>query len=92
MPIKLRAVGKQRQYRCGVILDIYRRIFTRAGLKGVSALSARRTVAERLVDRGCDVDQVGVVLGLRTRTSIRNLINNEDEPRKSLKVVVRELL
>ena len=92
MPIKVRSVGNRRHYRCGVILDIYRRIFARAGLKGVSALSARRTMAERLLDRGCDVDQVGVVLGLKKRNSVRNLIHNEPEALKPLKAVIRDLL
>jgi integrase len=92
MPIKVRAMGTRRQYRCGVILDIYRRIFARAGLKGVSALSARRTVAERLTERGCNVDQVGAVLGLTERDAVRNLIRNEHESLKSLKAVVRELV
>ena len=92
MPITVRAIGRGRQYRCGIILDIYRRIFARAGLKGVSALSARRTIAEKLVDRGCDVNQVGAVLGLKERNSVRNLIQNEHESLKSLKAVVRELV
>ena len=92
LPIKVRAMGDRRQYRCGVLLDIYRRIFARAGLKGVSALSARRTIAEKLVDRGCDINQVGAVLGLKERNSVRNLIQNEPESPKSLKAVVRELV
>jgi len=92
MPIKVRAMGNRRHYRCGVILDIYRRIFARAGLKGVSALSARRTIAERLLDRGCDVNQVGAVLGLKERNSVRNLIQNEHEALKPLKAVIRDLL
>ncbi len=92
LPIKVRAMGDRRQYRCGVLLDIYRRIFARAGLKGVSALSARRTIAEKLVDRGCDVNQVGAVLGLKERNSVRNLIQNEDESVKPLNAVVRELV
>lgn len=92
LPIRVRAMGDRRQYRCGVLLDVYRRIFARARLKGVSALSARRTIAEKLVDRGCDVNQVGAVLGLKERNSVRNLIQNEHEPLKSLKTVVRELV
>jgi integrase len=92
MPIKVRSLGNRRHYRCGVILDIYRRIFARAGLKGVSALSARRTIAERLLDRGCDVNQVGAVLGLKERESVRNLIQNEHEVLKPLKAVIRDLL
>ena len=92
MPIRVRAIGNRRQYRCGVILDIYRRIFARAGLKGVSALCARRTVAERLMERGCDVDQIGAVLGLTERNSVRNLIRSEQESLKPLKAAVRELV
>ena len=92
MPIKVRTSGNARQYRCGLILDIYRRIFAKAGLKGVSALCARRTVAEKLAARGCDVDQIGAVLGLTERTSVRNLIRNDREARKSLQAVVRELI
>jgi hypothetical protein len=92
LPIKVRAMGDRRQYRCGVLLDIYRRIFARAGLKGVSALSARRTIAEKLVGRGCDVSQVGAVLGLKERNSVRNLIQSEHESLKSLKAVVRDLV
>jgi integrase len=89
MPIRVRAIGHRRQYRCGVILDIYRRIFARAGFKGVSALCARRTVAKRLTERGCDVDQIAGVLGLTERASVRNLIPNQ---RESLKAVVRDLV
>ena len=92
MPIKVRATAGGRQYRCGVILDIYRRIFARAGLKGVSALCARRTVAARLTERGCDVDQVGAVLGLTERNSVRNLIQSEQASLKSLKAAVRDLV
>lgn len=89
MPIRLRAIGSQKHYLCGLILAIYRKIFARAGLKGVSALSARRTVAKRLTERGCDIDQIGVVLGLKDRNSVRNLMAIE---RESLKVAVRELV
>ena len=92
LPIKVRAIGNRRQYRCGVILDIYRRIFSRAGLKGVSALCARRTVAEKLIERGCDIGQVGTMLGLIERSSVRNLIHGEQESLKSLKAVVRDLV
>ena len=44
------------------------------------------------LERGCDVDQVGAVLGLTERNSVRNLIQNEHESLKSLKAVVRELV
>src|SRR5438067_2923734 len=92
MPISVRAIDRGRQYRCGIILDIYRRMFARAGLKGVSALSVRRAVAERLTARGCDVDQVGTVLGLSERNSVRNLIRNGPASPKALKAALRDLL
>lgn len=92
MPIKVRAIGNQRQYRCGAMLDIFRRIFARAGLRGVSALCARRAIAEKLTERGCDVDQVAAVLGLTERSSVRNLIQSQQESVKSLKAVIRELV
>jgi integrase len=89
MPIKDRVIGKRKHHLCGVILDIYRKAFARAGLKGVSALCARRIVAKRLTERGCCVDQIGVVLGIKERNSVRNLIANEHE---SLRAAVRELV
>jgi integrase len=92
MPIKVRAIGNRKHHLCGVILDIYRKAFARAGFKGVSALCARRTAAIRLTERGCDVDQIGAVLGLKERNSVRNLIQNDHESLQSLKAVVRELV
>ena len=85
MPIKVRAIGSRKHHLCGVILDIYRKAFARAGLNGVSALCARRTIAKRLTERGCDVDQIGAVLGLKERNSVRNLIPNEHESLQSRK-------
>jgi integrase len=89
MRIRLRATASQKQCLCGLILSIYRKIFARAGLKGVSALCARRTVAKRLAERGCDIDQIAVVLGLKDRNSVRNLMPIE---RESLNVAVRDLV
>ena len=89
MPVKVRAVGNRKHHLCDAIHDIYRKTFARAGLKGVSALCARRTIAKRLTERGCDVNQIGEVLGLKERDSVLNLIPNE---RESLKAVVRELV
>jgi integrase len=89
MPVKVRAVGNRRHHLCDVIHDIYRKTFARAGLKGVSALCARRTIAKKLSERGCNVNQIGEVLGLKERDSVLNLIPNE---RESLRAVVRELV
>jgi integrase len=92
MPIRVRTIGNRRQFRCGVILDIYRRIFAKAGLRRVSTLCARRTVAEKLTKQGCDVHQVGSVLGVTDPGSVRNLIQRERPSKRSLKAVARELV
>ena len=92
MPIKVRAIGSRKHHLCGVILGIYRKAFARAGLKGVSALCARRTAAIRLTESGCDVDQIGAVLGLKERNSVRHLIQNDHQSLQSLKALVRELV
>ncbi len=89
MPIGIRQKGRQRHYHCGMILDIYRKIFARTGLKGVSALSARRTVAQKLKERGTDDEDIGLILGLKERNSVRNLLPREPQP---LKAVVKELV
>jgi len=89
MPIRVSAGSKQERHFCRAILDIYRRLFRTAGLKGVSALCARRTVAKRLLERGCDVDQIGAVLGLKGRNAVRKLIVKEPPV---LKAAVRELV
>lgn len=89
MPIKIRQKGKQRHYLCGAILDVYRKIFARSGLKGVSALSARRTVAQKLKERGTGDEDIGKILGLKEKNSVRNLLPKQ---RQSLNVVVKELV
>lgn len=92
MPIKVRAIGNRQHHLCGVIHDIYRKVFARAGFSGVSTLCVRRTVAQRLAERGCDVDQVGSILGLTDRNSVRNLIQSRQESVRSLKAMLRELV
>ncbi len=89
MPIRIRQKGHQRHYHCGMILDIYRKIFARTGMKGVSALSARRTVAQKLKERGTDDEDIGLILGLKEKNSVRNLLPSEPQP---LKAVVKELV
>jgi hypothetical protein len=92
MPIKVRAIGNRQHHLCGVIHDIYRKVFARAGFSGVSTLCARRTVAKWLSERGCDADQVGSILGLKDRNSVRNLIQSQHESARSLKALLRELV
>src|SRR5262245_666501 len=94
MQITLRVNGKKRHHHCAVILDTYRKIFARAGLRGVSALSARRMIAGRLQQRGYRLSLIGEVLGIRQRSSVKALLNNHlgDETPHQLKDAMKELL
>jgi hypothetical protein len=72
-----------------MILGIYRKIFARSGLRGVSALSARRTVALKLKERGATHGDIAKVLGLKGKNSVNNLLQKRCRP---LKAVIRELV
>lgn len=74
MTIRIKEDGRRKQHFCGTILNIYRKLFATAGLHGVSALSARRTAAHKLKQRGAPNKDIGMVLGLRETDSIRNLL------------------
>ncbi len=89
MPIRVRKKDSRCHSHCGLILDIYRKIFARTGIKGVSALSARRTVAQKLKERGTDDKNIGRILGLKEKNSVRNLLSNRPQP---LKAMVKELI
>lgn len=64
----------QRRFLCRPILETYRKLFRYAELKDVTALSARRTVAARLYERGADEDAVGLILGISERSAVRELL------------------
>jgi len=93
LQITSRVNGNKRHHHA-VILDLYRRIFARAGLRGVSALSARRMIAGRLQQRGYRLSFIGQVLGIRQRSSVRALLNNHlgDDTQGELKDAMKELL
>ena len=90
-PFEILSYGEQGQMRflCRGILDTYRKIFRRIGLEGVSALNVRRTVATRLFERGAEEDQIGEILGISERKSVRELLPKLRQPLQS---VVRELV
>lgn len=73
---KITPYGHAGQHRnlCSEILETYRKLFRHSGLEGVTALSVRHTVASRLFDRGADEDQVGLLLGIRERSAVRQLL------------------
>ncbi|MDB5924553.1 MAG: site-specific integrase [Betaproteobacteria bacterium] len=79
----------QMRFLCRGIHDTYRKIFRRTGLCGVSALTVRRTVATRLFERGAAEEQIGEVLGIADKKSVRELLPKLHQPLQS---VVRELV
>ncbi|AEF88748.1 integrase family protein [Delftia sp. Cs1-4] len=53
------------RFLCQEIHYAYRKIFRRIGFPGLSALSVRYTVMDRLARRGADERQIGELLGIR---------------------------
>ena len=92
-PFEIVSYGKQGRMRflCRGIHDTYRKIFRRIGLPDVSPMSARRTVATRLFERGAAEEQIGEVLGISDMKAVRELL---PRPRlhQPLQSVVRELV
>jgi len=89
MAIRVKTDGKCKHHLCGVILEIYRKIFQRAELKGISAMNARRTFANKLNERQCDLEEIGEALGIKDKKSLKNLIQKPSAP---LQKVVREMV
>jgi integrase len=67
------ARGKPR-FLCRAMLVTCRKVFHRVAMPGVSALTVRRTVAARLAERGADEKQIGNILGIYERKSVRGLL------------------
>ena len=67
-----------------VLLATYRVIFRRAGWEGVTAQTIRRLVAQRLVEKGADRQQVGQLLGLASNRSVKRLLQRPPQPLESL--------
>jgi integrase len=80
--------GRQRRYLCRAILETYRKLFRYSELEGVTSLSVRHTVAARLLERGADEDQVGLLLGIAQRSAVRELMPRR---RQTLSDLVNEL-
>lgn len=79
----------QNRYVCRALLEIYRKLFRYAELKGMSAQSARLTVMSRMYERGADEDQVGAILGIGERSAVRELL---PRPRPTLAELLDELI
>lgn len=76
MPVIVR---QRTQRHCSVILDLFRTIFVRAGMRGAISLSARRALANKLLERRCDVDDIAALLGI-SRESVREILVSQSVP------------
>jgi len=63
----------QQRYLCRPVLETYRKIFRYAALPGGTPRAVRATVAARLYARGADDVQVGLLLGISHRSTVRQL-------------------
>lgn len=79
----------QNRYVCRTVLEIYRKLFRYAELKGLSTQSARLTLMSRMYERGADEDQVGVILGIGDRSAVREHL---PRPRPMLGELLDELV
>lgn len=79
----------QNRFVCRALLEIYRKLFRYAELKGLSAQSARLTVISRMYERGADEDQVGTILGIGERSAVRDLL---PRPKPTLPELLDELV
>ncbi len=66
---------KGNRYLCRGILEASRRIFRQSGIPGLCSKTLRRTLANRLHARGATVDEIGDVLGMRDRRTVRQLLD-----------------
>jgi len=81
--VKARSPGDPRP-TCRLMIATYRLIFLRAGWQGMTAQSARRAVARRLVQSSGRHDQVAALLGLAHCRAARSLLGDERRPLASL--------
>jgi integrase len=78
-----------RRSLCRPMLEVYRKLFRYAALEHSTPLSARRTLAARLIARGADEEQVGLILGIRERRAVRALLQST---RRDLPSLVADLV
>ncbi|RCW69548.1 site-specific integrase [Pseudorhodoferax soli] len=71
--------GSRAQALCREVHYAYRKIFRRIGIPGLSALSLRQTVVDRLLRKGAEIGQIGELLGVRDlRVPSRKRVNLPD--------------
>lgn len=85
--VRVTETAKSTHRACPAVNTLFTTLFARAGAHGVTALSARRTAAQNLRDKGYDYEVIGRVLGI-SRRSARALVRLK---RPSLFAAVRDL-
>lgn len=84
MPIHDKRCHTGEHHLCSTILHIYQRLFARAGLHGVGALSARRTAARKIAELGGSRRDIQLLLGLRNARSARKLLQQGRTPLRTM--------
>jgi integrase len=79
----------QQRFLCRPMIETYRTIFRHAELAGMSPLTVRRIVADRLYERGADEDQIGLILGIGRRRAVRDMYPRRRPP---LERIVEDLV
>lgn len=74
MRIVQKKTGPGQQYLCRDIQLAYKRIFSFAPFVGITAMSARRTIAQKLDMRGVGCAAIGELLGVRELAAIKRLL------------------
>lgn len=64
-----------KRHLCRGILEACRRIFRLCGVPELCAATLRRTLAQRLKERGASIEQIGQALGLKDRKAVRDLLD-----------------
>ena len=87
MRIVQKKTGAGQQYLCSDILLAYKRIFSFAPFVGITAMSARRTIAQKLDKRGVGCAAIGELLGVRERAAVKRLLTAGNSSAKSTAAV-----
>lgn len=74
------------------MLEACRRIFRLSGIKGLCTNTLRRTLANRLHQRGATEDEIGEVLGIKDRKTVRELLDIPPARTKSVSEMFDEIV
>lgn len=66
---------KGNRYLCRGMLEACRRVFRQSGIPGMCSKTTRRTLANRLHSRGATLDEIAVILGMKDRKTVRQLLD-----------------